>query len=166
MSFLLVITLFLFAVQPAAGSLPSSNDNDIREAVFRYLMNKYPAADAYCLSTGIAGRGGYIDPDPELLARFRGKPIVKKASECIGNSTGPFLIEPRSVLLTVEKITSLSQTSATVEVQYFRNLQDSGGGSSKVSRQENGQWVVIDFKSLHISRVPDKDQTFHPKPGG
>lgn len=124
-----------------------TDDDDIREAVFRHLFEHnvsglQGAARAFCLQIE-----GEADPSPELLRRFEGnEPRVKKASLCStghgprGGRVQDELGAP-GLIFRVDSIQRTGPDSAVVEGGYYEAGLSASGNLYELAR-ESGRWVV------------------------
>lgn len=131
--------------------------NDIREAVFRYHMAKLPAQfrfvtriqfpEIYFLSVNNA------DPSPTLLARFRNnKPPVKARSavkprrfEVIDKATGK-----EGILISADAVRWIAVSQAKVETGWHKDGRGGTFGTCLVEKQKSG-WVVVYYAIRGIS---------------
>lgn len=152
-SLLLLTSASLFF---AADKGRSREEDDVREAVFRYQFDHNASglqrsAHAYCLALGDKG----ADPSEGFIKRFaHNKPPVRKASAChIASSSA--LVENHTgrpaLLFRIANITRISDTEFRVNGGYYEgNVSSSGNGYTV--RNEGGRWSVIEDKTMVISR--------------
>ena len=156
MRWFVIVGLFLSFISPAqpqngkstSGHMPSfiqQQQNDIREAVFRYQFGhnasiQGSSAAVYCLSIE-----SKADPPDDFMKRFAGfKPSVHKASDC---STDPYkgVLEKatgkRGLVFWVKSIKWISQTHAEVAGGYFEDGLSASHNTYIVSRAK-GRWRV------------------------
>ncbi|HYN15530.1 MAG TPA: hypothetical protein VES66_07060, partial [Terriglobales bacterium] len=121
-----IVHLFLLftlaSVSLAADTAHLRQEEDIREAVFRYQFDHNASAqqknaNAYCLSVG--EKDG--DPSDRFMKRFAGhRPPVRKASACIASDR---VVDKRTakpgLLFRVSIITWISDTEAKVAGGYY-----------------------------------------------
>jgi hypothetical protein len=144
-------------VSPTA--LPqSAQENDIREAVFRYQFEHNTSgaqqtARFYCLSLGEYSKE--LDPDDELMQRFQGhKPAVKKISQCVcspeagvkDKETGQL----GGLVFRATSIKWISDTEVEVKGGYYEGGLSSSGNVYQVVQKE-GQWIVTKDQMQWIS---------------
>ncbi|HWC18061.1 MAG TPA: hypothetical protein VG498_13660 [Terriglobales bacterium] len=132
-----------------------SQEDDIREAIFRYQFNHNASgqqknASFYCLSVG----ENHNDPTDELLKRFADhKPPVRKVSDCqvhpftgvSDNRTGT-----RGLILRVSGITWISDKKVKAEGGYYEGSLSSSGNTYTVIK-EHGKWTVSHDRMKWIS---------------
>jgi hypothetical protein len=124
--------------------LTLAEENDIREAVFRYEFNFHKNAKVFFLSFGKK------EPTDEFISRFAGhKSPVKKESQASGKyklndkETGK-----RGVLLSVANITRISEDEVKVWLGYIigpYNKKDKNIAIKIYSVQrDNNKWLVTE----------------------
>lgn len=166
-SSLIVLAALLVACIGRVSSVPvvsptalprSAQENDIREAVFRYQFQHNASgaqqtAEFYCLSLG--EYSNELDPDDELMQRFQGhKPAVKKISQCVYGpemgvqdaDTG----QSGGLVFRVTHIEWISDTEVKVEGGYYEGGLSASGNIHWVVRQGN-RWVVTKDQMQWIS---------------
>ncbi len=136
----------------------SAQEDDIREAVFRYQFEHNASgtqqtAQFYCLSLGEYSKD--IDPDDGLMQRFQGhKPAVKKVSQCICSPEvgvkDKEIGQSGGLVFRVTSIRWISNTEVEVEGGYYEGGLSASGNVYQVVRKGN-QWVVTDDKMRWIS---------------
>lgn len=125
----------------------ASEEDDLREAVFRHLFEHNAsglqrAAKVFCLQAE-----GKRDPSPELLRRFEGnEPRVKRASLCTfvhGRARGGVQDETGApgLIFRVDSIKRTGPDTAVVEGGYFEAGLSASGNIYELAR-ESGHWVV------------------------
>lgn len=130
------------------AALRLAQENDIREAVFRYQFRHNASilgqkAAVYCLSIGENG----ADPSDEFMRRFTGlKQRVRKVSECnIDSYSG--VVEKRTgkrgLLLGARDIKWISGTEVQVAGGYFEDGL-SATHNTYTLRKTQGKWRVTD----------------------
>jgi hypothetical protein len=142
-----ILVLALHAPSFATDPVRSSQEDDIREAVFRYLFDHNGSgqqhnAHAYCLAIVITGEE--IDPSAQLIKRFaHHKPPIRKASAC--HSTEIQVVENRwekpALIFSVSEIEWISDTEVAITGGYEEANNSSSFCGYTVSKQK-GQWTV------------------------
>jgi hypothetical protein len=140
----------------------SSDDNDIREAVYRhqFLHNasgQQQQAAVYFLAVCslIDSTQGWrtADPSPELMLRFAGHtPPVKPWSACrsVCGDVLDTLTLARGLLFRTEAIRRITADSVEVDGGYYEgNL--SASGNRYTLRRSSGIWIVVKDRMLWIS---------------
>ena len=144
------------AVPPPRAEVVSANDDDVREAVFRYIFDhnasgQQKAAQVYCLQIE-----GQLDPSPELLSRFVGnQPPVKKASLCAfkpGHGKGGVQDDAgtKGLIFRVDSIQHPGPDTALVEGGYFEAGLSASGNVYELVK-EGDRWVVKQDTMMWIS---------------
>lgn len=149
----------------AADTDRKSQEDDIREAVFRYLFDhnlsgQQSRAHAYCLAIMVGDKK--IDPSDRFMERFaHNKPPVRKASACHWTEIQVENRKGRPALIFFEsEIDWVSDVEVTVSAGY-EEANVSSSTCPYVFRKENGAWkVAIDGGACTISR------TVFPRPTG
>jgi hypothetical protein len=128
------------------ASFTQQQQNDIREAVFRYQFGHNASIQGnsvgvYCISVE-----NKADPSDNFMKRFAGfKPPVHKASDCstdaykgvVEKATGK-----RGLVFWVKSINWISQTDAEVAGGYFEDGLSASHNTYIVSRAKEGRWRV------------------------
>ena len=127
----------------------NAQEEDIREAVFRYQMAKLPREfrfitrikfpEVYFLSVNNA------DPSPTFLARFRNDgPAVKARSavkprrfEVFDKTTGK-----QGMILSADKVRWIAANQAKVETSWHKDGRGGTFGTCLVEKQKSG-WAVV-----------------------
>lgn len=135
--------------QTTAHTFTKAQEDDIREAVFRYHMTKLPPQfpfitrikfpEIYFLSVNRA------DPSPTFLARFgNNKPPVKARSavkprrfEVFDKATGK-----EGILISADAVRWIAASQAKVETRWHKDGRGGTAGTCLVQQQKKG-WVVI-----------------------
>lgn len=132
--------------KPEGTATRLSQEDDIREAVFRYEFRHNSSiqgqrAGVYCVSVGEKN----ADPSDRFMQRFTGfKPPVRKASDC---STHPYngVVEKktgkRGLLFRVRSIKWLSDIEVQVVGGYFEDGLSASGNTYTVVRTRD-KWMV------------------------
>ncbi len=164
---LIVLAALLAACAGRVSSVPvvspttlprSAQEDDIREAVFRYQFEHNASgaqqtAQFYCLSLGEYSKD--IDPDDGLMQRFQGhKPTVKKVSQCVygfevgvkDKETG----QSGGLVFRVTSIRWISDTKVEAEGRYYEGNMSSSGNVYQVV-QKGGRWIVTEDQMQWIS---------------
>jgi len=159
----IVCLLFLVSVTPwilATDDGRASQEDDIREAVFRHLLTQNPytlRGDIFenYLALGFRKRtenvdqsdllsGLLIDPSDAFMGRFLGMETVHKASSCREGSKGGVRDKQTGklgLLLVVTKIMWVSDTEAKAEAEYHR-APLAAEGFTYVVKRERDRWSV------------------------
>ena len=137
------------------GTARFTQENDIREAVFRYQFHhnssiQGQSAAVYCLSVGEKN----ADPPDDFMKRFAGfKPPVRKVSEC---STDAYkgVVEKRTgkhgLVFRVRNIKWISEAEVEVGGGYFEDGLSASGDTYTVRRLQRG-WRVSKAKINWLS---------------
>ena len=149
-------SLFVLGMQGEVArpklELTAAEQDDIREAVFRYQFQhnasgQQQSANAYFLSFGKDK-----EPDDVFIARFKDhKPPVKKRSqskgqfEVIDKDTGE-----RGLIFNVVTIKVIDANKVEVDGGYYEAGLSSSGNVYTVERKED-KWVVTKDRMLWIS---------------
>jgi len=146
----------LASVSLATDAAHLSQEDDIREAIFRYQFehnasSQQKDAHDYFLSIG----EHESDPSDEFMKRFAGhRPPVRKASACRITALGS-VINKRTgksgLLFRVGNITWLSEAAATAYGGYSEGNTSASANTYTVTK-ENGRWKVIKDEINAISR--------------
>ena len=131
------------------------NDN-IREAVIRYEITKYPQqASLFFVSVYDAKDGQEVDPSDELLNRFAGSKIrISKASDSrIIKEQGDIMVDKHSgaegTLMSLGGIYRKGENSA--EVAIYRAVRDNvGGGFKAFLEKKGGHWEVVKVETTWL----------------
>ena len=165
MRWFVIVAVVLSVISPAQpqkdktvsehmASFSQQQQNDIREAVFRYQFRhnasiQGSSAAVYCLSVE-----NNADPPDDFMKRFAGfKPPVHKASDCstdaykgvVEKATGK-----RGLVFRVKSIKWISQTDAEVVGGYFEDGLSASGNTYTVIKTQ-GKWKVSKAKTNWIS---------------
>jgi hypothetical protein len=148
----------------------ASQEDDIREVIFRNLLTKTPYTmrgkvfEGY-LALGFRKRTGSldesdmlnglpIDPSDVFMRRFRDLATVHKASSCRvavkGGGVRDKQTDEPGLLLVVTDILWVSDTEAKVEAEYFRAPLAAEGFTYVVKRESDG-WKITDSARVWIS---------------
>ena len=141
------ILLASLPVNLASDAARPSQEDDIREAVFRYQFDHNGSglqrrAHAYCLAVRVGEKE--TGPSDQFIKRFRPhKPPVRKASACHWEEIQ--VVENRwgkpALIFFVSKINWVSDTEVTVNGGYREGNMSSSGCSYTV-RKEDGAWTI------------------------
>jgi hypothetical protein len=139
----------------AAENLRQSQEDDIREAVFRYQFEHNASGQqktAKVFFIGVEGNAG--DPSDMLLKRFAdNKPPVRKASAShfvkgkgiVDKQTGEL-----GLAFSVTSIKWISDTEVQANGGYYE-AEESSSGNTYTLQKENGKWKVTKSKMNWIS---------------
>ena len=127
---------------PAAPA--GADDDDIREAVFRYQISKNET-EVYFLQIDGA------DPSTEFMKRFEGHdPPVKPKSACVAEGAAQDKeTKKHGAILSVGKVTRAADGATVQGSVYWAPLAAVGGTYTLV--RKDGKWVVTGFKMEWIS---------------
>ena len=121
------------------GNVIPSSDEDIAEAVFRFQIERCYETNPpkiYFLSLNSN------DPTSEFIARFKPNSLVlRKRSQMSAEFTDPGSGE-RGIVLSVEKLTRLSETKFEVEGACVAGGLNGYGFVYSVIRERGGAWRV------------------------
>jgi hypothetical protein len=141
----------------AAATDRLSQEDDIREAVFRYQFEhnasgQQKSARAYYLAILVGNKDS--DPPEQFIKRFaHHKPPVRKASACHWDSIK--VVENRTgrpaLIFGVSRITWISDTEVTVDGGYEEGNVSSSGNTYTVTMR-NGKWEVTHDQMNSISQ--------------
>ena len=151
----LLLLSFLASSGMAAEEARQSQEDDIREAVFRWQFDHNVSglqkkAQVYFLAVG--EKGG--DPSDEFIKRFAGnKPPVRKRSECSADA-GKGVLDKKTgeqgLVFNVTTIKWNSDTEVEVEGGYYEAGLSASGNLYTVTK-EKGKWNVTKDKLVEIS---------------
>jgi hypothetical protein len=138
---------------PDAAISKQVTEDDIREAMYRYLINDYdPKREISAYFFSITENES---PDPDFMKRFTGNippvktvagfHIGKTSNEVLDNETGK-----RGVRLFVGDIEWISSNEVNICAGYYYNGLASAGRLYHMVL-DNGKWIVKDEKLLWIS---------------
>jgi hypothetical protein len=155
--------LFLLAVITVGFAAPvdkGQQENDIREAVFRYqfehnVSGQKGHAHEYYLSITEVGSSFGRDLPGSFMKRFVGhRPPVRKFSDCRITSDGRVVSKHSGrtgLLFMTGRITWLSDTTVTVNGGYYEGNVGSSGSPYTVAN-EAGAWRVVKDQMTVISQ--------------
>ena len=143
--------------QTTAHTFTKTQEDDIREAVFRYHMTQLPPQfpfitrikfpEIYFLSVNRA------DPSSAFMAHFRNcKPAVKPCSavkpgrfENFDKATGK-----EGIIISADAVRGIASDQAKVETGWHKDGRGGTFGTCLVQREKNG-WVVVYYAIRGIS---------------
>jgi hypothetical protein len=148
--------LFVFlSVGMGADNARQSQEDDIREAVFRWqfdhnVSGQQKKAKVYFLAVGEK----YSDPSDQFIKRFAdNKPPVRKRSECTADA-GKGVLDKKTgeqgLLFHVTSIKWKSDAQVEVEGGYYE-AGLSASGNIYTLKNERGKWKVTNDKLVEIS---------------
>lgn len=156
-----LVILLLLVIVPSGFTIDtdrSSQEDDIREAVFRYQFDHNASglqkrAHAFCLVIGLDDKNS--DPSDQFMKRFaHHKPAVRKASSCHWNSIQ--VVENRTgraaLVFWCSKITWVSDIEVSVDGGYEEG-NVSASSSTYTVRKQNGKWAVTNDRMTMISKA-------------
>jgi hypothetical protein len=146
--------LFIIISPDVSADATRQEQDNIREAVFRYEFKHNgaigQALKVYCLSHG----DNEDDPSDDFIRRFEGhKPRVQKVSKC---DADPFKgvvdkeTHERGVILRATSIAWISATEVKVTGGYYEDGLSASGNTYTV-RKINGKWRVTADRMNWIS---------------
>jgi hypothetical protein len=139
----------------AADKTRENQEDDIREAVFRYQFDHNASAQqktAKVFFLGVEGKAG--DPSDAFMKRFADhKPPVRKASAShfvkgkgiLDKTTGE-----QGLAFSVTSIKWISDTEVQAKGGYYE-AEESSSGNTYTLKKENGKWKVTKNKMNWIS---------------
>lgn len=137
--------------QSGSGLQPAEEDN-IREAVFRYQFKHNASGQQQNAKAYFLSLGKDKDPGDQFMERFKNhKPPVKKASQGITNNgvrdkeTGE-----RGLIFGVTSIKQINEDEVEVNGGYYEAGLSASGNVYRVKR-EGDRWVVKEDRTLWIS---------------
>lgn len=144
---------------PAAAQTPArgSDDDEVRLAVFRYLVGHNASAGQtgvpICLEIYQARQAR--DPSPFIMAAMSGFATrVVPGSACESSANGVFLkgdsAKGRGLVFRTEEV-KIDGDKATVTGGYFEAGLSASGNIYTVARQHDGSWLVTDDQMQWIS---------------
>jgi hypothetical protein len=140
----------------SSGSPPLSREDAVREAVFKYQIERMTSALQQKDVVFFLSVDEEANPSDALLTRFAGRrPPVKKASESFSKEyEGIYDKETgkKGILFRITSIKWVSETEAEVEGGHYTGPLAASGHVYKM-RFENGKWVVTDDDMKWISQV-------------
>ena len=156
-----LLILFMLIMSACAAPKPRSvQEEDIREAVFRYQFTHnesglQQSANFYCLSLGEVTAKANVDPSDELMRRFRGhQPPVEKTSQCAADISKGVTDRATSqrfgLIFRVTSIQWVSDTKVEALGGYYEGGLSASGNVYRVVK-ENDQWIVKEDKMKWIS---------------
>lgn len=146
------------SVSPANDAAHLRQEDDIREAVFRYQFDhnasgQQKSAHDYFLAIGDKN----ADPSDAFMKRLaHNKPAVRKASACRVDPSGSVVNKrtgKHGLLFRIGSITWISDT----EVKVWRGYDEtnpSSSGSTYTVKKDSGKWIVAKDQMEVISRNP------------
>jgi len=151
----LALLLVFASAGMAATQARQSQEDDIREAVFRWQFNHNVSglqtnAKVYFLAVG--EKGG--DPSDEFMKRFVGnKPPVRKRSQCTANAGRRVLDKQtgeQGLIFNVTSLRWISDTEVEAEGGYYEAGLSSSGNIYTL-KKDNGKWKMTRDKLVEIS---------------
>jgi hypothetical protein len=132
----------------------ASDEDDIREAVFRYqFTNNRAGANPFANIFYLSVEDGR-DPTDEFMARFQNPAHrVKKVSQCtasVSDGVKDRKTEKPGVILRVENIIWISEDEVSVDGGHYVDGLNRADNVHQVVR-EDGKWIVKDEQNLCIS---------------
>ena len=151
----LFLLLAFVSFGAAADGIRQNQEDDIREAVFRWQFDHsggwlQQETKAYYLQVGENDN----DPSDELIKRFSGhKPPVRKGSACNANIRTGVLDKQtgeRGLILRVRSIEWQSDSEVKVLGGYYEGGR-SASGNTYTLKNKNGKWEVTNDKERWVS---------------
>jgi hypothetical protein len=149
--FLLLFTLLLSqTVSTAPGA---DTEDDIREAVIRYMFEHSATQQHPYASTIFIALERDKDPSDEFMKRFEGnRPIVKKLSGSTYTSDTGMIVDKETgrggIRYNVGTIKWINEKEARVEASYYVAMLFAGGCQYRIV-QERRKWVVKGCEGGH-----------------
>ena len=150
---ILLICLFFSSCVTTELVKQTKDENDIREAIFRYLIDGFdPSTNCFYLSMSDISKP--VDPSDVFLARFsdlKGKSI-KKISECsyAKNDVIDKRTNEHGIILSIWSIQLKSKEEAEVHAGYYQANESASSGEYQV-RKIKGKWSGIKAASLTVA---------------
>jgi hypothetical protein len=142
------LLLAVASVSLAADTTRLTQEDDIRETVFRYQFDHnasglQKSAKGYFLAIGEKG----VDPSAEFMKRFahHNPPVHKGSAWRTGN---------KGLFFRVTSIAWISDTEVEVVGGYYEGNVSSSGNTYTV-KKDTGKWQVTNDKMGTISHGPD-----------
>jgi len=139
-------------VPPSKLDLTAAEQDDIREAVFRYEFENNASGQKRNAKVYFLSLGKDKEPDDAFIARFKGhKPPVKKRSQSSGElevfdkETGE-----RGLIFSAVMIKVVDANKVKVDGGYYEAELSASGDVYTVERKD-GKWIVTDDRMLWIS---------------
>lgn len=154
LTFLTTIATLACSTNGPAVENSCGNDNDIREAVFRYQFSHNASAAQQSVDVYFLSLAEETDPDAGLLARFADHhPEVKAVSQSDVAAGGR--VEEKSsgrsgLIFRVDSIHPLDAQRARVKGGYYEANLSASGNNYFLECQE-GKWAVVDAVGKWIS---------------
>ena len=136
-------------MQKPALALTKAQEDDIREAVFRYHLKDFQIKSPkpfYFLAIN------HANPSPRFMARFRNEPTIKRVSEVkpktfdvTDKATGK-----RGVVFYADQVRLIAANQAKIETGWRTSGRGGTFGTCLVERQKSG-WVVLYYAIRGIS---------------
>jgi hypothetical protein len=148
-----ILLLALTSLSPASDKTRESQEDDIREAVFRYQFGPRQHGSYNAYYVGIGEKA--TDPSDKFMMRFaEHRPPVRKytawhfvrGSGAVDNKTG----EQGLVFTVASSIKWISDTQVEVQGGYYEN-EESASWNTYTLKKDNGKWRVIKDKLEAIS---------------
>lgn len=136
------------------------DDHDIRELAIRYYLDSVDPDETVFLSFGRDGNGGWIDPPPEFIRRFRDIPANVRPVSAAGllelNPLTEFrgFEDPETGKISTIYWAEIKKWVTDIKVKVDTGLTSgplSGGGAVLMIKHRNRRWVITDEVSGWIS---------------
>ena len=154
MAIAIVLVVCACSSSPQATTQTMSEEDQIREAVFRYQFEFNAsglgkAANAYFLSVE-----GHEDPSPQLLKQFEGhRPPVKPASASTLEPGTAQVVDRESgqpgLIFRIREIRRLTDDEVEVDGGYDEASESATGNTYRVMKT-GGRWEVVECQMLWI----------------
>ncbi len=135
-----------------ANNLTPADEDDIREAVFRYQFSHNASAQKQNAKVYFLSLGKGKAPNNLFMLRFKDhKPPVRQVSFLASNK-GMKGKEPgnQGLIFYVTKIEQISEDEVEVSGGYYEGALSSSGNIYRVKRTDN-KWIVIEDRMIYIS---------------
>jgi hypothetical protein len=147
----LLLTLSL--LQAVDTTTKAETENDIREAVLKYMFEHSATQQHPYTSTFFIAIDKDEDPSDEFMNRFEGhKPIVKKLSESTYKSDTGMIFDKETgrggIRYSVGRIKRINEKEARLEGSYYVAMLFGGGCQYRVVL-EGSKWVVKGCEGGH-----------------
>jgi hypothetical protein len=140
----LLALLIVASVSFGAEADKSKTEDDIREAVFTYQIQKWGSYEQYSGKIFFLSFGSFRDPSDEFMKRFAGYgKRVKKESQAAGDITGVKDKETgqSGLVLNVTEIKWIGDAEVEVDGGYYEHGQSASINTYCLKRIED-KWIV------------------------
>jgi hypothetical protein len=137
-----------------AGKKQTGAEDDVREAVFRYMFENNASLMQNNAPIIFLGVEGGQDPSPEFLERFAKQwpPVEPRSSASVSAVTGAVdkKTGKRGLIFRIESLRWVSDSEAEVVGGYYEGGLSASGNVYRV-KSEAGKWVVKSDEMMWIS---------------